>query len=217
VPNLTALRPLAFDDALQLHDEGAAFVDLRPTDEYLEVHIPGALGLLYETGPGMPVRARDCIPLHTGLILLDVEGLDLDIAAAALKGKGFTVLGRVSDGVNQWVAQGGRPGSTEVHSGRTPPEGVLLDVGDPGARAPAGVKRIPAERMWISAEDFTDRGQVVLVAGYGVRAALTVGMLERAGVRDIVFWKTRPAPDHDSTLSSIPLAIRKPRARSVSG
>ncbi|MDQ3956093.1 MAG: rhodanese-like domain-containing protein [Actinomycetota bacterium] len=191
---LTTLKDLDFEDALQLHDEGAAFVDLRDTDDYLEVHIPGALGLLYEGGPGMPVRARDCIPLATGLILLDFDSIDLDVAGAALKGKGFAVWGRVSDGINQWAAQGGRPSSTEVVTDMKPPPGTILDVADPGARPPKDATRVPAENMWDAAEDFAYQGRIVLAAGYGVRAALTVGMLERAGVKEIVFWKTRPAP-----------------------
>lgn len=190
---LTTLKDLDFEEALQLHDEGAAFVDLRDTDDYLEVHIPGALGLLYEAGPGMAVRARDCIPLATGLILLDFGSIDLDVAGAALKGKGFTVLGRVSDGINQWVAQGGRPSSTEVVTDAKPPAGTVVDIVDPGARPPKDATRVPAENMWKTAEDFAYAGRIVLAAGYGVRAALTVGMLERAGVKDIVFWKTRPA------------------------
>ena len=58
----TAPPTLEFVDALASRDEGAAFVDLRPTDDYLEVHIPGSLSLVYEFGPGMAARARDWAP-----------------------------------------------------------------------------------------------------------------------------------------------------------
>ena len=90
------LRRLPFEEALAAVDTGAAFVDLRPTDAYLEVHIPASLALLYERGPGMASRARDCLPLDLPLVLVDLGELDYVHAAASLRGKGFTVLGSIA-------------------------------------------------------------------------------------------------------------------------
>jgi len=189
---VTTLKTLDFDDAVAAVDRGAAFVDLRPTTAYIDVHVPGSLGLLYEFGPGMAQRARDCIPLDVPLILLDLDHGDLVHATASLRGKGFTVLGEVDDGINAWAERRGTPASTEVALGSSRPEGAVLDVGDPGAQRAEDATVIPIERMWSRAHEFAGALRVVIVAGYGVRAALAVGMLERAGAREIVFWKTRP-------------------------
>ena len=192
MPVPTTLKDLPFEVALGHLDEGAAFVDLRLPEEYLEVHIPGALDLVFEFGPGMQTRARDCIPLSVPLMLLDDGESDLKHVAASLRGKGFSVLGSVSDGVNSWVGSAGKPASTEVADGLEPPEGLLLDVADPGAKAPAGAKRISVEELWQRSAEIADERRVVVVAGYGVRAALSIGMLELAGVREPVFWQRRP-------------------------
>jgi rhodanese-related sulfurtransferase len=189
---VTTLRTLDFDEALAAVDRGAAFVDLRPTAAYLDVHVPGSLGLLYEFGPGMAQRARDCIPLDVPLILLDLDHAELVHATASLRGKGFTVLGEVDDGVNAWAERRGALASTEVAARSSRPDGTVLDVGDPGAKRANEATVIPVERLWSRADEFAGAQRVVIVAGYGVRAALAIGMLERAGARELVFWKTRP-------------------------
>lgn len=188
------LKSLDFSQALKLIDDGAVFVDLRPTDDYLEVHVPGSLDIVYEAGPGMAMRARDCIPLDIPLVVIEDPASDALHAAASLKGKGFVVAGKVTDAVNQWVANGGQPASTEIVAGGDPPDGTILDVADPGARITEAVHstRIPADVLWHRAHDLAGDKRIVVGAGYGVRAGLAVGMLERVEVREIVFWKTRP-------------------------
>jgi rhodanese-related sulfurtransferase len=189
---VAALHELAFDEAVAQVDAGAAFVDVRPVQAYLEVHIPGSLELLYEFGPGFAGRARDCLPLDLPLILLDLGHGDLDNAAGALRGKGFTVEGTVSDGINRWAAMGRAPVSTEVIEGDRASGGVAVDVGDPGAGRCEGALQIPLERLWDRATEMKDADRVVVVAGVGVRAALGVGILERRGVKEVAFWRQKP-------------------------
>jgi rhodanese-related sulfurtransferase len=184
------LRQLDFEEAMVAFEEGAALIDFRKVDDYLDVHVPGSICLQFESGPGMNSRARDCIPLNVPLVLLDLGGVEMVYAAAALRGKGFTVLGSTPDAVNAWVDAGGKPGSTEVITRNTPPEGSILDVADPGARVPDGAIRIPMERMWARASEFESEERVVIAAGAGVRAAMSIGMLEMAGVHFVLFWKT---------------------------
>ena len=183
----STLRKVDFDEALVLVDSGARFVDLRDVDSYLDVHIPGSLGLLYESGPGFNARARDCIPLHIPLILLDPGTVDMVAAASALRGKGFDVIGKVDDGINRWAETKGHPASTEVVTSR--PEATVLHVNDPGARQGEPDIAIPIEKLWDRIDEVGQQ-QVAVAAGFGVRAALAVGMLEGAG-HDVLFWKTR--------------------------
>ena len=190
----STLRELSFADALRELDSGAAFVDLRPIDAYLEVHVPGSLALLYEFGPGLPVRARDCIPLDLPFVILDSDAEDAAHAARGLRGKGFTVLGKTDDAVNNWAASGGRPASTEVITESRAPDGLILDVADPGARVPATATRIPAELLWDRVDEVKGQTRVIVAAGYGVRAALCIGIMERAGINEILFWRTTSRP-----------------------
>jgi rhodanese-related sulfurtransferase len=187
----TTAKRLEIEDAIGRVTDGATFIDLRPIDQYLDVHIPGSLALLYEEGPGMASRARDCVPLEMPLILLGSDPIDVDSAASALRGKGFTVLGIVEDGLKAWGELKGVPASTEIAAGATPPAGALLDVCDPGAAPVSDAVIIPVERLWDGAGDLDLGSALVVVAGYGVRAALAIGILESSGARDLTFWNTR--------------------------
>lgn len=184
----TTVKELAYEDATGYVAAGGAFVDLRAVDDYLDVHIPGSLSLQYEPGPGFPVRARDCIPLEVPLVLLEREDVDLSVAAAGLRGKGFAVAGAVRDGINGWAQANGSPASTETIDGQTRPSGTVLDVGDPGAPAVEDALKISVERLWTRTAD-VQGSPVIVLANRGVRAALAIGMLERAGRRDIALWR----------------------------
>ncbi len=189
----TTLKELSFADAQRHVDEGAAFVDLRPVRSYLDVHIPGSLSLQYENGPGFQSRARDCIPLDIPLILLDDEAADMAWAAAVLRGRGFSVAGRVRNGVNEWGNVYGAPASTEIYRGPKPRRTLVLDVTDPGVEPLEDATTIPIEQLWARAGEVAQEPRVVVAFGYGVRAALGVGILERRGLRDVIAWDTRGA------------------------
>lgn len=190
MPVLTTLKTLSLDHAIHELNAGALFVDLRATRVYLAAHIPRSIALLYEDGPGMPSRARDCLPLEAPLILEDAPRADMANAAAALRGKGFEVLGHVEDALDAWRARGIRLATTEVV--QTPPPGeVVLDVGDPGAAPPEDALRVPVESLWGAIDEFQGIDHVIVAAGYGVRAAIAVGMLERADITKIELWRTR--------------------------
>lgn len=187
----STLKTLSFSHATRATDEGAVFVDMRPVAAYLDVHIAGSLSLLYERGPGFGSRARDCIPLEVPLILLADDAIDMVQAAASLRGKGFHVIGQLPDGVNEWSRWYGTPASTETYRGPQPRRGTVVHVNDPGTAGLKDPTTIPIEQMWARASELKDEGRVVVASGYGVRAALAVGILERAGVPEIVFWQTR--------------------------
>jgi rhodanese-related sulfurtransferase len=188
----STLRRLTLEDAQAAVEDGAAFVDLRLIRDYLDVHIAGSLALLYEFGPGMASRARDCLPLSLPLILLDDGASDLMNAAASLRGKGFTVLGKLDDGVAEWAKAHGTPASTEVVN-EPARDATVLDVSDPGApKAPDAVS-ISIEHLWTRVNELEGKAPVVVCAGRGIRAALAVGMLERAGT-EVLFWWARGTP-----------------------
>ena len=187
----STLKTLSFNDAMRHIDDGAAFVDLRDVSPYLDVHIPGSLSLLYETGPGFQSRARDCIPLEVPLVLLDREGADMVNAASSLRGRGFSVVGRAGDAINEWSRWYGTPASTETYRGPQPRHSLILDISDPGVVGVEDATLIPIEQLWGRAEELATEPRIVVAFGYGVRAALAVGILERAGVKETIAWETR--------------------------
>ena len=183
------MRSLAFDEALDAVDSGAAFIDLRPVDAYLEVHIPGSVCLVYGRGPGMASRARDCLPLDLTLVLVDGDGLDYTHAAASLRGKGFTVLGKADDAINRWADARGVPATTESARGTLPGEGTVLDVGDPRAPHADEAVRIPIDQLWMRVGELEGASRVAITTGYGIFATLAVGILERVGVDEVILWR----------------------------
>jgi rhodanese-related sulfurtransferase len=168
---------------------GAVAVDVRDVDDYFDVHIPGSISLQYEFGPGMTGRARDCIPLGTQLILLDDDRGIIDEVAAGLRGKGYAVEGVVHDALVAWGTGHGAPASVSVVKSVAPPEGFLFSVGDPGSGLYEGASFIPIEDLWGRTEEVPVDQPIVLIAARGVRAAMAVGMLERAGATDITVWR----------------------------
>lgn len=163
-------------------------MDLRPVDDFLDVHIRGSLPLVYEFGPGMANRARDCLPLDVPMILLGTHEADMNHAAASLRGKGFEVVGSVRDGLDRWSRDQSRPVSTEILD-RVPDNGMILDVGDPGAGRVESATRIPAENLWVQVDELDRSSPVTVLAGFGVRAALAVGILEHKGLRDVSLYR----------------------------
>lgn len=187
----STLKTLSLSDAMRHVDEGAALVDLRSVASYLGAHIPGSLSLLYEKGPGFQSRARDCIPLDVPLILLDTDGVDMMNAGSSLRGRGFSVPGFVRDGLDEWGKLYGTAASTDTYRGPRPKHGLVLDVGDPGAIGVDDATRISIEQLWARRHEVAQEPRVVVASGYGVRAALAVGILERAGVDETIVWETR--------------------------
>ena len=187
----TTLRDLTVDEAVAAGKRGAALVDLRDLSDYLDGHIRGSVGLVYEFGPGMAGRARDCIPLSVPLVLMDSPNANLMHAAASLRGKGFSVLGKIDDALNRWSD---RLTSTDVLTGPDIPHGAVLDVADPGRLPYTDALFVPMERMWARAAEFEGETSITVLCGAGARAALAVGVLERAGVSQIKLWRHAQRP-----------------------
>ncbi len=130
------------------------------------------------------------MPLKVRLVLLESESGDIEAAAAGLRGKGFAVSGFLRDGINRWAAANTTPSSTDLATGPQQPTGWVLDVADPGAPSVPGATRIPVETLWTRTNEIAGT-PIVIPLGKGVRGALAVGMLERAGQTNIVVWRKR--------------------------
>lgn len=173
---------------------GGLLIDLRPIDQYLERHFRGSVPLLYEAGPGLGGRARDLLPLEARLVLLEDGTSPLEDAAASLRGKGFDVAGYLQGGID---ATGiGELISTPIASRNYPGSvRIFLNVADPGTIAGDDALFLPVDRLWQKHEDLDRNAHIGVLAGWGVRAAAAVGILENLGFENLTFVRTRPAGD----------------------
>lgn len=195
---LSTIRTISFDEALAQVKEGAAFVDLRPASAFLDVHIPGSISLVYEFGPGMAGRARDCIPLSVPLVLIRSDDANMLHAAASLRGKGFNVVGEVDDALNLWANTQGKLASTDLAEGPVPPTSQpVLDVGDHGRRRYESAIDLPLERLWGRSGELRGEKSITILAGKGLRAGLAIGILERVGVEPRL-WRNVDRPGDGS-------------------
>jgi rhodanese-related sulfurtransferase len=195
-PPLSAasLRSLTPARARELLAGDALAIDLRPVADYLAGHIRGSIPLLFEAGPGLGGRARDLLPLDARLVLLDDGTSPLERAADSFRGKGFEVVGALAGGVKAWAD----PLTTTpvIQLADAPDVLALINVSDPGTALPPGHgvgASIPVERLWDQAGELGRNWDLGVLAGYGVRAAAAVGILEKLGFTKVTFVRTRRA------------------------
>jgi rhodanese-related sulfurtransferase len=192
----STLRALPPERVRQLLRAGDLAIDLRAPADYLAAHITGSVPLLFEAGPGLGGRARDLLPLDARLIILEDAASPLDRAADALRGKGFEVVGYFPGGVGAWPEP---PGGTPVVPLQNASRDLaLVHVSDPGTQiaiARAGMKHIPAEELWDRAGELDPESSLGVLAGWGVRAAAAIGILEHLGFRQLTFVRTRQIGD----------------------
>ena len=188
----STLRSLTAERARELLAGGALAIDLRPIADYLAGHIHGSIPLLFEAGPGLGGRARDLLPLDARLVLLDDDVSPLQRAADSFRGKGFDVVGALAGGVNAWSDPLVTTPVVQLAEARDVL--ALIDVSDPGTALPPGHgvgASIPVERLWDEAGELGRNWDLGVLAGYGVRAAAAVGILEKLGFTKLTFVRTR--------------------------
>jgi len=188
----SALRSLTAARARELLAGDALAIDLRPVGEYLAGHIHGSIPLLFEPGPGLGGRARDLLPLEAHLVLLDDGVSPLERAADSFRGKGFDVIGALAGGVKAWKDP--LVTTPVIQLADAADVLALVNVSDPGTVLPPGPgvgASIPVERLWDKAGELGRNWNLGVLAGYGVRAAAAVGILEKLGFTKLTFVRTR--------------------------
>jgi rhodanese-related sulfurtransferase len=125
-------------------------------------------------------------------VLLDDGTSPLERAADSYRGKGFEVVGALARGVKAWAD----PLTTTpvIQLADAPDVLALVNVSDPGTALPPGHgvgASIPVERLWDEASELGRNWDLGVLAGYGVRAAAAVGILEKLGFTKVTFVRTR--------------------------
>jgi len=188
----SVLRNLTPARARELLAGDALAIDLRPVGEYLAGHVHGSIPLLYEAGPGLGGRARDLLPLEARLVLLDDGVSPVERAADSFRGKGVDVVGGLTGGARAWADP--LVTTPVIQLADTPDVLALINVSDPGTVLPPGHgvgASIPVERLWDKAGELGRNWDLGILAGYGVRAAAAVGILEKLGFTRLTFVRTR--------------------------
>jgi rhodanese-related sulfurtransferase len=188
----STLRPLTAARVRELLAGDALAIDLRPIGDYLAGHIHGSIPLLFEAGPGLGGRARDLLPLDARLVLLDDDVSPVERAADSFRGKGFDVVGVLAGGASSWPDP--LVTTPVIQLADAPDVLALIDVSDPGTALPPGHgvgASIPVERLWEESGELGRNWDLGVLAGYGVRAAAAVGILEKLGFTKLTFVRTR--------------------------
>jgi rhodanese-related sulfurtransferase len=200
----STVRSLTVARAREILAGDALAIDLRPIDDYLAGHIHGSIPLLFEPGPGLGGRARDLLPLDAPLVLLDDDVSPMERAADSFRGKGFEVVGALAGGVNAWPDP--LVTTPVIQLADTPDVLALIDVSDPGTALPPGHgvgASIPVERLWEDSGELGRTWDLGVLAGYGVRAAAAVGILEKLGFTRLTFVRTRRPGERPPTAPPI--------------
>lgn len=178
-----------------LSEQQGLLIDIREVDDYLAGHVRGSISNLWEAGPGFATRARDLMPLDSPMIMIEHPDLPTEDAAQRLRGKGFDVVGTFAGGVEGWPEPAEVVATTVIGFDDLPGDLFYLHVYDPGTEAHQSPFRIPVERLWERFGEISGYERIGVLAGFGVRAAAAVGILERLGIPEVVFIRTRPEGD----------------------
>jgi rhodanese-related sulfurtransferase len=108
------IREIGPVELLALQAAGAAVIDVREADEFAEGHIPGAVniprGLLEFEVDGHPAvawrSAEELSHRERPLVLYCLSGGRSTLAAAALRGLGFTSAVSLRGGILHWADAG---------------------------------------------------------------------------------------------------------------
>ncbi len=108
------IREIGPRELLDLQAAGAAIIDVREADEFEDGHIPGAVniprGLLEFEVDGHPAvawrSAEELSHRERPVVLYCLSGGRSTLAAAALKGLGFTSAMSLRGGILQWADAG---------------------------------------------------------------------------------------------------------------
>ncbi|MCA1840442.1 MAG: hypothetical protein ABR507_05155 [Actinomycetota bacterium] len=179
-----------------LRSAGAIVIDLRAYAEHLAQRPRGSVSLQFEAGPGFGGRARDLLRLGSSLIIIDDGHQPIDDAAAMLHGKGFAVNGYVRLEDSPQIIE------TKVVDVDDARDLELLNVADPGTIEVPNARFIPAEDLWTRVDSLQPNYRIGVLAGWGLRAAAAIGILEMLGFEDPVFVRTLPAGTKPRTTSA---------------
>lgn len=179
------LEDLDVDRVKALQDGGAVVVDVRTPGAFAERHIPGALSIplrdQFATWLGWLVD--DSVPL----VIIADDGHDLsEIGWQAYKIGYERLAGRLTGGVDAWLAAGETASHLSFAPARRLPDAPYLDVRQDGEYADghvAGSLHIELGALPAHAVDVPNG--VVVACGHGERAMTAASVLQRHGVTDV--------------------------------
>ncbi|WP_219413475.1 rhodanese-like domain-containing protein [Pseudonocardia nigra] len=167
--------------------DGAVLVDARPVADYTRGHVPGAVSI--------PLRAQFAtwlgwlVPADTPVVVLRNPDQDLaDLVWRALNIGVERLAGELDGGIDAWIAAGHPTANTPLlRPGEVDGRYRVLDVrqeAEFSAGHLPGALHVELGALGPAAGRLPDAPTLVM-CGHGERAAGAVGLLERAGHRDL--------------------------------
>ncbi len=191
-------RPLALTDALPYFQRGAAMLDLRPKDEFVRRHVPGAVHL--EADDQLSNRIGFVLPPDVPLVLVLAGAADYPRVVYALARVGYEIVaGYLADSLDAWEAMGLPVTSGDVRDLEpaelsqllTSPNGdrpLVLDVREPWefrqGHVP-GSLLIPLGELMSRVGELNPEQPVAVICASGSRSQSAAALLAQKGFKAV--------------------------------
>jgi len=175
---------------------GATLIDARPTAEFSEAHIPGALSASAQE-TGFATRAARVIAPDEELIVVAADDARSVAASHLLAAVGLRVDAYLEGGMDSWRGDDRAVEATEaidveglvgLVDSDAPP--TILDVRDADEfteqRIPGSIN-VPYGDLGERVREVPTSGRVAVVCSAGRRSPLAASMLQRAGVEGVAY------------------------------
>lgn len=177
--------------------EGVTVVDTRPAAAYAHQHVPGTLSV--PLGKSFTTWAGSVVPYGPPFLLVlgdtreeAVDGVVRDLAMIGLDAMGGYFGAEAVDG---WIARHGRAGAIpdlapeELEERRLTGEVELIDVRNSSEYAAGrlpGSRNLPLGRLVEHLDGIPRDRTVVVHCQSGARAGVAIGVMQAAGIRDVL-------------------------------
>lgn len=189
-------RPISIHDAIPHFRRGAAMLDTRPKQAFVERHVPGAINL--PAGGDLSNRIGFVLPSETPIVLLLSDPDSYEQVVYSLARVGFeNVIGYLEDGLRGWEAMGLPVTSGDVED--VHPKAlhamfddearpVVIDVREPWEYAQGhvpGSRLIPLGQLSRHVNELDPQQPVAVICQTGSRSQSAAALLAQKGFQKI--------------------------------
>lgn len=191
-------KPLSLNKAIPYFQRGAALLDVREKDEFVELHVPGSIHI--EANDQLSNRIGFVLHPNQPIILMLSDQKDYEKVVYGLARVGYDqVLGYLEGGIQEWQA-GGLPVTSgdiqnltsdelfELMKSENGSKPVVIDVREPWEFAQGhipGAVLIPLGQLSSRAEEFDISQPVAVVCATGNRSQSAAAILGQKGFSKI--------------------------------
>jgi hydroxyacylglutathione hydrolase len=187
-------RPLSIDEAIPYFQRGAALLDTRSKEEYIQTHVPGSTYIV--ANEKLAERIGSMLPKGVHIVLLKAEDQDYGAIVHTLAQAGYDgVVGYIEGGIDAWEAEGLPTTSGDIEDidvmqlqqmlqSESPLQ--VIDVREPWefrmGRVP-NARLIPLGELHQHITDLDPQQPIALICAHGVRSLSAAALLGQSGFK----------------------------------